>query len=218
MSRPDRIERLSEQHIRAWFGDTHITVELTRERAYSGDGLPGDEVHRDLYELAVERLSERIPSLAEHVLDAPCGSGYGTDLLRRLAPVVGCDRDPQAVAFARLRAAGATIEPQRLGEILPYADGQFGAVVCIEGIEHVDKDRAAVREFHRILCNRGVLFVTTPERDRFEGIAQKRELSPFHVREYSQSELACLLHENGFEIHAWDRRYWTMAVTAVRRD
>ena len=45
---------------------------------------------------------------------------------------------------------------------LPYEDGQFDLVTCVEVIEHVENFRAVVREVFRILRPGGVAVFTTP--------------------------------------------------------
>jgi len=218
MPRPSHVEHLGGERYRAHFGEQSIELEATRERSYSGFG--NDELHIGSYRIALRRLlyGGNPVGKSDVVLDAPCGGGYGTELLSACCCAVGLDSDLTAVAFTRLRAPLVEIHQATLGTALPWPDGVFSAIVCIEGIEHVEQDTACMREFHRLLRNRGLLFITTPERDRFEGSTRKREPSPFHVREYSQAEFAALIHDAGFEIQAWDRDEWTMAVTAVRRD
>ncbi len=45
---------------------------------------------------------------------------------------------------------------------LPFADGEFDAVLCNQVIEHVPDDAAALRELGRVLRPGGVAVVTTP--------------------------------------------------------
>lgn len=95
-------------------------------------------------------------------LDVGCGTGnsYALEFRRRGAPYQGVDISPQAVEMAR--AAG--INAQVIGDAaqLPFADGSFDLVLCIEVLEHLfAPDRAAV-EIHRVLRPGGRLVVSTP--------------------------------------------------------
>lgn len=45
---------------------------------------------------------------------------------------------------------------------LPFDDGSFDIVLCVEGIEHVDAQHQLVKELHRVLAPGGTLILTTP--------------------------------------------------------
>ena len=45
---------------------------------------------------------------------------------------------------------------------LPFADGSLDAVVCNHVLEHVPDDRAAMREFRRVLSPRGWAILQSP--------------------------------------------------------
>lgn len=49
-----------------------------------------------------------------------------------------------------------------LNDDLPYEDGSFDCVACLEGLEHLENYHHALREFHRILRPGGRLVVSTP--------------------------------------------------------
>lgn len=91
-------------------------------------------------------------------LDAPCGTGL---LLADLAAAGfvarGADRDPGPA-----RAAGGSADAVDLEAPLPYPDGAFGLVTCVEGIEHVEAQRPLLAELARVLAPGGALVLTTP--------------------------------------------------------
>jgi len=92
------------------------------------------------------------------LLDAPAGEGALAERLHSLGFQVVCgDIEPR-----RFRAAGLACEPLDLDGRLPYADGSFDAVTCIEGIEHLENPHHTVREFARVLRAGGCLVVSTP--------------------------------------------------------
>jgi len=74
----------------------------------------------------------------KRVLDAGCGTGYGSELLARqgAAEVVGVDADADVIEAASRSASGVTFVAADLRE-LPADLGEFDVVVCFEVIEHI---------------------------------------------------------------------------------
>lgn len=100
------------------------------------------------------------------VADVGAGNGYFSQALgevlqvRGLDPgkhVVACDVLPDAFRYVPVRCA--SIGPDGR---LPFADGEFDAVVSIEVIEHVENQFAFLRELARIAKPGAVVVVTTP--------------------------------------------------------
>ena len=115
---------------------------------------------------------------AKGVLDAPCGAGYGTQLLARAGHrVLGLDVDAGAVTYARQRYPHERAA-YRIADLCgPDLGGPFEAVVCFEGIEHVLDQPAAAANLCRALVPGGLLLVSAP-RPGSPGAG-----SPFHTTE-----------------------------------
>ena len=88
------------------------------------------------------------------LLDAGCGSGRTLDELARYGTACGVDVSEAAVQAARLRGHDV-----RLGavEALPFADGTFDLVTCLDVIEHTPDDGATLRELLRVTRPGGLL-------------------------------------------------------------
>jgi SAM-dependent methyltransferase len=52
-------------------------------------------------------------------------------------------------------------------DTLPFKDGSFDAVLCLETIEHLPKAKPAAREMMRVLKSGGLVMITTPARLRW---------------------------------------------------
>jgi len=104
------------------------------------------------------------------VLDVGCGGGLlAEELARRGCAVTGVDPSRDSLEVARAHAAGSelTIEyVPGVAETLPFADGQFDAVVCCDVLEHVDDVSAAVKEAARVLRPGGLYLYDTINRTR----------------------------------------------------
>jgi 2-polyprenyl-3-methyl-5-hydroxy-6-metoxy-1,4-benzoquinol methylase len=128
------------------------------------------------------------------VLDAACGTGYGTAMLSEQARVTGLDRNCDAVRVAQQIAPRATIVRAEL-PVLRFANASFDFVVSFETVEHVKDDATLVAEMRRVLKPDGTLLISTPN-----GVvsSEKDDWNPWHVREYELSQLQVLLNDAGF--------------------
>lgn len=129
------------------------------------------------------------------VLDAACGTGYGSRRLASAAArVVSLDIAADAVAAARRTSAAMRV---LLGDAtrLPFPDASFGVFVSFETIEHVRDDATYVREARRIVKPGGTFLCSTPNRLLVNpgNTLSDSPFNPYHVREYSNQELASLL-------------------------
>ena len=193
---PDITENSDGTHT-ARFGDVTLPVTMTRERSYTGLGIQSD-AHRDLYWHAVTAL-EQLPDI-NRVIDSPCGSGYGSEILSRQWGVTGIDMSAEAVAFAKHRAPRARIMPMDMtdGEAMRIVLGERtnDAIVSIEGLEHVADPTALLTTFRDLLRPGGVLFYSTP--DKHQSGAAKGNPNPHHPHEMDREELLLALQAAGF--------------------
>ncbi len=78
-------------------------------------------------------------------------------LLARGVDVISADINPGAFLVPGRSCVRADLNAR-----LPFADGEFDALVCIEGIEHIENPHLLAREANRILRSGGTIYVTTP--------------------------------------------------------
>lgn len=103
------------------------------------------------------------------VLDLGCAGGFMSEALtKRGARVTGIDPAAEAIAAARARATavGQSVDYDLgVGEHLPYPNGRFHAVVCVDVLEHVDDLRQVVGEVARVLKPGGMFLYDTINRN-----------------------------------------------------
>jgi len=155
-----------------------------------GDQQYFGPVHRHI----LEHLVCTVSSLnVRSVLDVGCGSGDNLAALASLGryELTGVDISQEALTLARPRVPSAClflldIEHQSLPE-------QFDLVVCIQVVEHLLDDMAALRNIARA-ARRYVLIST------IQGRMRASELAIGHVRNYSAVELGSKLELAGLEV------------------
>jgi ubiquinone/menaquinone biosynthesis C-methylase UbiE len=99
----------------------------------------------------------------EKVLDAACGTGYGSEILRRNGNhVVGVDINPENIAFAHINFPYNDYKEGNIEDLKTFSTEEFGAVVSIQTIEHLWYPRKAVNEIHRVLKTNGLFIGSIP--------------------------------------------------------
>lgn len=149
-------------------------------RARSGWRKGGEERMRFR---AATRLARVAPGSA--VLDIGCRDG---GLRRWLPPGVryqGMDITPEF--------AGPDIVIRDVSDGIPFEDGAFDFVFCIEVLEHVPNPWGALAEMHRVLRPGGVLVLSVP--------------NPYHAKELIWNLLR--IPDRQGHIYGWTRQNMT---------
>lgn len=118
------------------------------------------------------------------ILDAGCGNGrHAVPLARAGYRVVGLDSSGPLLAAARRAVRGARRPRFVRGSYtrLPFEPGSFDAVMCLGtalGYLGEEADRAALREFRRVLAPRGRLLIDTLHLDEIGARLREHEERP----------------------------------------
>jgi SAM-dependent methyltransferase len=140
----------------------------------------------------LERLS--LPAGAK-ILDAGCGSGRTLQELERYGEVRGIELNEEAAEIARDRRHGEVLVG-RLEE-LPYGEGTFDLVTCLDVVEHTPDDRVALAELRRVTARGGWLVVTVPA---YQALWSAHDEANHHYRRYSRRTLRAVALAAGWEI------------------
>lgn len=120
------------------------------------------------------------------ILDAACGEGYGSCLLKKWGAdeVIGIDIDADAIKRAKniFGFSGVKFQCHDV-ETMPYPDYYFDVVVSFETIEHLDNPDAFLQEVHRVLKPGGVIIMSCPNDPYY--YPDENQANPFHKRKYT---------------------------------
>jgi 2-polyprenyl-3-methyl-5-hydroxy-6-metoxy-1,4-benzoquinol methylase len=145
------------------------------------------------------------------ILDIPCGEGaFVRRCLARGLSVSAAD----CVPFEGL--GGADFAIADMNQPLPHDDDAFDAVVCIDGIEHIERPFDFIRESARVTRRGGSVVISTPNisavRSRWRWLLtgfhakcksplDEADPNPLHhINMLSLPELRYMLHTAGFRI------------------
>ncbi|RPI15670.1 MAG: methyltransferase domain-containing protein [Acidobacteriales bacterium] len=160
-------------------------AEFTGERV-----IPG-EVEADLWNEHFARyvFASRL-SRAKRVLDAGCGTGYGTAELARVASsVTGVDISGDAIDYARSHYQASNVRFLRAScAALPFQSGTFDLIVTFEVIEHLRDWEGLLLEARRLLAPGGQFVVSTPNKDCYAGSRGSAGPNPYHEHEFTFDE------------------------------
>lgn len=128
---------------------------------------------------------DRVPvPTGARVLDAGCGSGRTLQELADYGQVSGIELDTESAELARGRGLGEVVIGRL--EQLPWDDGTFDLITCLDVIEHVPDDITALQELRRVCRPGGRLLVTVPA---YQALWSQHDEANHHYRRYSRPRL-----------------------------
>lgn len=133
------------------------------------------------------------PAARPRILDVGCGTGGMLAAYAAYGPSVGLDSAPEAAHFCGRRSLTMLLGS---GTQLPVAGGSVDVVSALDVIEHVDDDRAILREMWRVCVPGGLLLLTVPA---FQFLWSSHDDLNHHKRRYLRRDVAARLLEAGFQ-------------------
>ncbi len=170
-----------------WFAGRRRIIESFLKRICRG--LARDD------SAAVNAAESSPPPASLKILDVGCGTGANLEMLAQFGEAAGVDVSAEALAFCRAR--GLANVKQGEAEHLPYEDGAFDLVTGLDVVEHLDDDRAGLKEMPRVLRREGRALVFVPAFMFLWGVQD--DISN-HRRRYTLAELKDVVKKAGFEV------------------
>ena len=152
--------------------------------------LPNDERTKFLFqEHTIRYLFASQFTTSKSVLDAACGSGYGSAILSKsgATKVVGIDNSSEAIEYCEKNYKKENLEFKKDNCEKITLDTTFDVVVSFETIEHLKNQDNFLTEVKRVLKDDGIFIVSTPNTDTYPSD------NPFHYKEFTESEFKLFL-------------------------
>ena len=122
-----------------------------------------DGVNTALFRAVIGALGIEVAN--QKVLDVGCGRGYLEPMIQELGGAYfGADFVVSRAGFRQIVA-----DAQRL----PFADGAFDIVLCLDAFEHFPEGGLAAREFRRVLRDGGAVFLSAPNYGNVAGLVKR---------------------------------------------
>ena len=145
---------------------------------------------------AVLKMTHAYPKRTR-ILDIGCGGG---DLLRDLRHagfphVTGIDISEESISYCKSQNIS---EVYRMDAAkLSFADASFDLIIASDILEHMQDDEAVLREWRRVLSDKGVLILFVPA---FMFLWSKHDEVNHHYRRYTKKVLLGKFGVSGFSI------------------
>jgi ubiquinone/menaquinone biosynthesis C-methylase UbiE len=158
--------------------------------------LSSRDPRRHFRQEEVNRALERRLTAGALVFDIGCGLGDNLAGIPERWRLGGIEYSLETARIAQARLSGRALIALGSGTALPLASASVDAVTCLEVLEHLEDDQAALREINRILARNGLLIAAVPYRFWF------KQYLPLmgHYRHYTRSDFQVLLEKAGFEV------------------
>lgn len=140
------------------------------------------------------------------VLDAACGSGFGTFFLAQEAKEVwGIDQSSEAIAYAKKNYQRDNIKFY-CGDLLNFnlPNNLFDVIVSFHTIEQTSNPKKILDNFFLALKNNGILIISTPNK-KIVSPYHHQPIGKFHKFEFYKNELENILSEK-FAIEWYGQR------------
>lgn len=132
------------------------------------------------------------------VLDAACGSGYGTDILRKATGrATGVDIHAPTIQYAKEHFPECEFIN---GDLLtaPWVRG-YQSVVSFETLEHISAPKSVLKYFRKSCSGRLICSVPNENLYPFDPKVFAHDEYP-HLRHYTPEQFEGLLNDSGWEV------------------
>ena len=121
----------------------------------------------------------------ERILDIGSGTGMILKILEEFGQAFGMEMSQEAIQFLRKRNLKRIVRSDA-EQVLPFKNGSFSLITCLDVLEHLDHDTALLKEMIRVCKEGGYVLVTVPA---FNLLWSPHDAALHHRRRYTRTRL-----------------------------
>jgi SAM-dependent methyltransferase len=131
------------------------------------------------------------------IFDMGCGPGNMLGRLQGHGDAYGSDFSLDALAFARSKGFRYLLSGDSTA--LPFTSAAFDCVVALDVLEHIEDDRAALREIARVTRPGGVFLFAVPA---FPALWRHHDVMYGHFRRYRRADFVARVQSAGLAVES----------------
>lgn len=143
-----------------------------------------------------------LPEIGKRVIEVGCGTGNFTGMLLERESVIALDAEPRCIArllerypqARNVQACAFDMTSPRFRELSAF---HADSCVCLNVLEHIENDSAAVRSMAEVLVPGGTLVLLLPA---FPGLRGPIDRNLGHFRRYRKGDVQALAASAGLRI------------------
>ncbi len=124
-------------------------------------------------------------SRGARILDIGSGTGIILKTLDEFGQAFAMEMSPEAIQFLKKRSLKRVVCSDA-EQVLPFKDGSFSLVTCLDVLEHLDRDKELLAEMIRVCEEGGHVLVTVPA---FNRLWSPHDSVLHHRRRYTRTRL-----------------------------
>lgn len=169
--------------------------------------LHGEGLDRDFRRDVLFRYIKEILPSEGHCIDVGCGTGYMTERIADLGlDIFGIDSSEELISLARKRIGKRNNMQLAVSAVQEMASfGQFETLLCLDVLEHLQDDNAALQMLFSACRPGGRLIMSVPA---LPGLYGQRDEQLGHFRRYKRHELIDKVNQAGFQ--TIQCKYWNI--------
>jgi len=131
-----------------------------------------------------------------NLLDVGCGTGGFASLLKDDCNVIGIDTSDIALDYSRKRGL-TNLKNCYLNQFDKSLYGKIDAITMLDVIEHIEDDKAVVKEAYEILDSGGYMIASVPA---YQWLWSRHDEIHMHYRRYTVPQFKKLFNDAGFKV------------------
>jgi ubiquinone/menaquinone biosynthesis C-methylase UbiE len=161
-------------------------------------------------DLIKKLLQKHLKNKNAKILDLGCGTGFNYNSISEFGDCYGLDISKSAIEQAKKFKYKKLITGNALKTRIK--ENTFDAVLCMDLIEHVEKDDELLNEVKRILKKEGICLFTVPA---YKFLWSKDDELACHLRRYTLKQIKTKIKNLGFEIKLLSYRYFFIFLPTI---